>query len=67
MQKRLIYQTNVNKLDVDKLKNVQSNSSNLKSKVDQLDVDKLAPALVDLNMSDVVKNHVIKMMYKMLK
>ena len=64
----MIHQTNVNKLDVDKLKNVQSNSSNLKSKVDQLDVDKLAPALVDLNiLSDVVKIMLLKKMHIMLK
>ena len=30
---------NVDKLDIDKLKNVPSNLSNLKSKVDKLDVD----------------------------
>ena len=32
--------SNVNKLDIDKLKNVPANLSNLKSKVDKLDVDK---------------------------
>ena len=31
----------VDKLDIDKLKNVPSNLSNLKSRVDKLDVDKL--------------------------
>ena len=36
--------SNVDKLDIDKLKNVPTNLSNLKSKVDKLDVDKLVPA-----------------------
>ena len=36
-----------NKLDISKLKNVSSNLSNLKSKVDKLDVHKLVPASVD--------------------
>ena len=50
--KRLIEQTlksNVNKLDINKLKNVRSNLNNLKSKVDKLDVDKLASAPVELS------------------
>ena len=38
--------SNVDKLDIDKLKNVPTNLSNLKSKVDKLDVDKLALALL---------------------
>ena len=33
--------SDVNKLGIDKLKNVPSNLSNLKSKVDKLDIDKL--------------------------
>ena len=38
-----------------------SGLSSLKSKVDQFDVDKLVPVLVDLSkLSDVVKNVVIK-------
>ena len=41
--------SDVDKLDIDKLKNVPSNLSKLKSKVDKLDVDKLVPAPVDLN------------------
>ena len=53
--------SNVDKLDIDKLKNVPTNLSNLKSKVDKLDVDKLVPVPVDLSkLSDVVKNNVIK-------
>ena len=38
--------SNVDKLDIDKLKNVPTNLSNLKSKVDELDVDKLVPGWV---------------------
>ena len=41
--------SNVDKLDIDKLKNVPSNLNNLKSKVDKLDVDKLVAVPVDLN------------------
>ena len=51
----------VDKLDIDKLKNVPTNLSNLKSKVDKLDIDKLAPVPVDLSkLSNVVKNEVVK-------
>ena len=35
--------SDVDKLDIDKLKNVPTNLSNLKSKVDKSDVDKLVP------------------------
>ena len=43
------------------LKNVPTNLSNLKSKLDELDVDKLAPIPVDLSkLIDVVKNDVVK-------
>ena len=53
--------SDVDKLDIDKLKNVLTNLSNLKSKVDKLDVDKLVPVPVDLSkLSDVVKNDVVK-------
>ena len=46
----------VDKLDIDKLKNVPINLNNLKSKVDKLDVDKLVTVSVDLTkLSDVVK------------
>ena len=56
--------SNVDKLDIDKLKNVPTNLSNLKSKVDKLDVDKLVPVPVDLSkLSDVVKNDVRKDVY----
>ena len=36
-------ESDLDKLDVDKLKNIPSNLSNLKSKVDKIDVDKLVP------------------------
>ena len=53
--------SNVDKLDIDKLKNVPTNLNNLKSKVDKLDVDKLVPVPVDLSkLSNVVKNEVVK-------
>ena len=48
--------SNVGKLDIDKLKKFPTNLSSLKSKVDNLDVDKLLPAPVDLSkLSDVAK------------
>ena len=48
-------------LFIDKLKNVPTNLSNLKSKVDKLDVNKLVPFPVDLSkQSNVVKNDVVK-------
>ena len=60
--------SNVDKLDIDKLKNVPTNLKNLKSKVDKLDVDKLVPVSADLSkLSDVVKSDLLKKMYIMLK
>ena len=54
-------QSDVDKLDIDKLKNVPANLSNLKGKVYKVDVDKLVPVSVDLSkLSDVVKNDVVK-------
>ena len=53
--------SNVDKLDIEKLKNIPNDLSNLKSKVDKLDVDKLVPVPVDLSKPDnVVKNDVVK-------
>ena len=53
--------SNVDELDIDKLKNVPTNLSNLKSQVDKLDFDKLLPVPVDLSkLSDVSKNDVVK-------
>ena len=43
------------------MKNVSTNLSNLKSKVDKLDLHKLVPVPVELSkLSDVVKNCVVK-------
>ena len=60
--------SNVDKLDIDKLKNVPAKLNSLKSKVDKLDLDKLVPVLVDLNkLSGVVKNDVKKDIYIILR
>ena len=60
--------SNVDKLDIDRLKNVSTDLNNLKSKVDKLDNDIFAPAPVDLSkLSNVLKNDVVKKeMYIML-
>ena len=53
--------TEVDKLDIVKLKSLPNNLNNLKSKVDKLDIDKLTPVPVDLSkLSNVVKNDVVK-------
>ena len=53
--------TEVNKLDIDKLKSLPTKLGKLKSKVDKLGIDKLATVPVDLSkVSNVVKNEVIK-------
>ena len=53
--------SDIDKLDIHKLKNVPSNLNNLQSKVDKLDVDKLVPVSVDLSkLSNVIKNDVVK-------
>ena len=50
------------------MKNVPTNLSNLKSKVDKLDVDKLVAVPIDSSkLSDVAKNDVVKKMYIMLR
>ena len=52
---------NVDKLDIDKLKNVPYGLSSLKSKVDKLDIGKLETSLVDFcKLGNVVKNDVVK-------
>ena len=57
--------SNIDKLDIDELKNVPSH---LKSKIDKLDVDKLLPVTIDLSkLSDVVGNDVLKKMYTVLR
>ena len=53
--------SDVNKLDIDKLKNVPTNVISLKSKEDKLDVGKLVSVPINLRkLSDVVKNDVVK-------
>ena len=53
--------SNVDKLDIDKLKNLPTNLNSLKSKVDKLHADKCVPVSVDLSkLSDVVKNYFVK-------
>ena len=53
--------TVVDKLDMDKLKNLPTNLSNFQSKLCKLDVDKLVPVPADLSkLSDFVKNDVVK-------
>ena len=55
------FKSNVDKSDIDKLKNVPTNLSNLKSKANKLDVDKWVPVPVYLSkISDAVKNDVAK-------
>ena len=53
--------TEVDKLDIDKLKNLPNNLNNLKTEVDKLDTDKLATVPVDLSkLSNAVKNDAVK-------
>ena len=52
--------SNAYKINIDKLKNVSGNLTNLRNKVDKLDVDKLVTVPVDLSkISDVVLDDVI--------
>ena len=44
-----ILKSDIDKLDIEKLKNVPSNLSNLKSKEDKLGVNKFVPVLVYLS------------------
>ena len=53
--------SDVDKLDIDKLKNLASTLSILKSKVDKLDIGKLETTPVDLGkLSHIVKNKAVK-------
>ena len=53
--------SDINKLDIDKFKNVRSGLSSLKSKADKLDIGKLETIPIDLSkLSNVVKNDVVK-------
>ena len=72
MQQVLIHQkvdlatlkSDVDKLDIDKLKDVPNNVSNMKSEVDKLDVDELV--FVPVELSHVVKMMSLKEIYIML-
>ena len=59
--------SDVDKLDIDKFKNILTKLNNLKSKVDKLNVDELTPVLN--TSSDVAKNDkkLLKNMYIMLR
>ena len=51
----------VDKLDIDKLKNVPNGLNSLKSKVDKLDIGKFETTPIDLNkLSNVAKKYVLK-------
>ena len=53
--------SDIDKLDIDKLKNVPSGLNNLKSKVSKVDVSKLIPVPFYLiKLSDAVKNDAVK-------
>ena len=52
------------KLDTDELKKIPTNLNNLKSKADELNLDKLIPIPIDLTkLSNAVKNDVVKIRY----
>ena len=52
--------TEVDNLDINKLKSLSNNLIILKTKEDKLDIDKLAPVPTDFSkLSDVVKNEVV--------
>ena len=58
--------SDIDNLNIDKLKNIPTNLNNLKSKLDKLCVDKLVPVPLDLSkLSDVVKMTLLKKMYIM--
>ena len=53
--------SDVHKLDIEKLEEVQTGLNSLKSKVDKLDIGKLKTTVVDLSkLSDALKNEVVK-------
>ena len=59
--------SDIDKLDIDKLKNVPGKLSNLKTKVYKLDVDKLVPAPVDLSELSDAEKMLLRKMYIMLR
>ena len=53
--------SNVDKLDIDKLKNLPAGLRSLKRKIDKLDIEKLETTPCDLSkLSDVLKNDVVE-------
>ena len=53
--------TDIDKLDIDKLKKVPTIVSSLKIRVDELNVDKLVPVSVDLSkLTNALKNEVVR-------
>ena len=60
--------TEVDELDIDKLKCLPNNLRNLKNKVDKLDIDKLTPVPEDLRkLSNAVNNEVVKKLNMILR
>ena len=58
----------VEKLDIDNLKNIPTNLNNVENKVDKFDVNELIPVLDDLSkLSDVGKMMLLKKIYIMLR
>ena len=58
----LALNSNADKLNIDKLKNVPTNLNNLKSEVDKLVIDELVPVCVDLSkLRDIVE--ILKIKY----
>ena len=61
-------ENDVDKFDIDNLKNLPNNLSSLKTKVDKLDIDKLIHVPIDLSkLSNVLKNEVVKKLNIMLR
>ena len=60
--------SNVDNLDIDKLKNVPTNLSSLKSKGDKLDVDKLVPVPAEVlkGMYIMLRSKILKIKYLIL-
>ena len=53
--------SDIDELDINKLKNVPSDWSSLKSKIDKLDIGKLETTQIDFSkLSDIVKNDVVE-------
>ena len=60
--------TDIDKLDIDKLKKVPTIVSSLKIRVDELNVDKLVPVSVDLSkLTNALKMRLLEEIYIMLR